>query len=680
MLTASRLLRYAKDLLGAATPAEILTRTTREVLVTSAAVRCFGVLHPGGRWDDALVTLLDGDAREVSPAERSALFAVFRRLVGTRSSVSLPRDDASQVVYHALATGLGPPTVLHAIPIPHRTGRVQGAVVMALDESRLEPALAELLHEVAALCSSALDNAHRLSIARRDQERLLLLAETADEALWDWNLPKNEVWWGGGIEPLFGGGGVLITNRPTWRIERIHPDDMQRVTASLESALHGNVSSWTAEYRFKRADGRWIHVRDRAWFLRETDGRAYRVIGMLRDVTSLKEALEREQGARAEAERASAVKDEFLAMLGHELRNPLAPIVAALKLVEHRGSQGLTPRQVQVIERQTHHLVRLVDDLLDISRITRGKIELDRRPVALEEVVNRAIEQVGPLIDQGRHKLHLDIDELTLDADPARVGQVLANLVGNAAKYTEPGGNISVTARRDGDKAYIEVKDDGIGMSPELLAGAFDTFVQGRQSLDRAQGGLGLGLSLVRSMVTLHGGTVSAHSDGLGLGTTLKVRLPLARPGDSARPSPPQSVKPAPASQSVEVLLVDDNEDAAEMVAELLRGAGHRVHVAHHAEAALALLEKATADVGVLDIGLPGMSGYELAGRVKQKWPGMRLIALTGYGQSSDRERALEAGFDAHLVKPIAVEKLEELIARFAEERARPARAPAEVP
>lgn len=663
-MAVSRLLRYARDLLGAVAPSEILARACDEVRTTADATPVYGVLHEAQVWEDAKIVVVGPLVREASATERSALFAVFRRISRARSPLSLPRVDETKVLYAALAAEASR-AVLQAVPLLDRIGRVQGTLVAVVDPHRLDPATDNLLTEIAQLCSAGVENARRLANARRDQERLLLLSETADEALWDWDLNTNEVWWGGGIEAIFGGGGVMVTTRPTWRSEHIHREDVQRVMASLQMALQGTVSSWTGEYRFRRADGQWIHVRDRAWFLREADGRCYRVIGVLRDVSSLRESLEREQSARAEAERASLTKDEFLAMLGHELRNPLAPIVSALRLSERKGG-GLAPLQVQVIERQTQHLVRLVDDLLDISRIRSGKVELSRLNVTLVDIVQRAVEQAGPLVEQRRHRLDVDVEDLLLDVDSARIAQVLANLLGNAAKYTEPGGNIRVWARREGERVRIEVQDDGIGMDSGLLAHVFESFVQGRQTLDRGRGGLGLGLSIVKTLVELHGGSVEAHSDGPGQGTTLTVWLPIAPLGARASSGERPRAVPLQSRRPLKLLLVDDNEDAAHMLGELLVEGGHEVRVAYGGEPALALVDEFAPDVGLLDIGLPGMSGYELAARLRGKLgQNLRLVALTGYGQESDRQRALEAGFDAHLVKPVDTEVLDSLIRQF---------------
>ena len=395
--------------------------------------------------------------------------------------------------------------------------------------------------------------------------------------------------------------------------------------------------------------------------------------------TELKRRSEMEEAlryAREQAEAASTAKDEFLAMLGHELRNPLSPILTALELMKLRGD-GRISREQEVIDRQTRHLIRLVDDLLDVSRITRGKVELRRQPVEIRDVLAKATEIASPLLEQRRH--HFDVHApprgLRLEADEARVAQVVANLLTNAAKYTEPGGHISLMARRDGSEVVIEVRDDGIGIPPGLLPRIFDLFVQGRQASDRAEGGLGIGLALVRNLVTMHGGTVVARSPGLGKGSTFTVRLPAL---DGARgaevPSSSTLGSPGPRIARKRVLVVDDNEDARMLLGEILESAGHEVRVAESGPAALAVVEEFSPDVAVLDVGLPAMDGYELGSRLRLLL-GPRapvLVALTGYGQQADRVRSKTAGFAAHLVKPLEASQLVEVIERCAA-RERPA-------
>ncbi len=393
------------------------------------------------------------------------------------------------------------------------------------------------------------------------------------------------------------------------------------------------------------------------------------------------ESLER---ARVEAERASLLesaeaanraKDEFMAMLGHELRNPLSPILTALQLMKLRGDRA-SERERTVIERQVNHLTRLVDDLLDVSRIARGKVELKTEFVELAEVVASAIEVASPLIEARAHSLSVDVPRtgLGVHGDPARLGQVVSNLLTNAAKYTPPGGRIAISGGTDADDVVLRVRDTGIGIGADVLPRVFDVFVQGRQAIDRAEGGLGLGLSIVRSLVERHGGRVSVTSDGPDLGSEFLVRLPTAQaPVPADDPVGPHRTTGAVAPiAGARILIVDDNEDAVEMLAHALRIKGHQIHVAYDGPEALRIGAAARPDAALLDIGLPVMDGYELAARLKELpgLEGLRLIAVTGYGQDSDRRRTAAAGFDHHLVKPINLDVLDQLIATLLAPRA----------
>jgi PAS domain S-box-containing protein len=366
--------------------------------------------------------------------------------------------------------------------------------------------------------------------------------------------------------------------------------------------------------------------------------------------------------ARAEAEAANRSKDEFLAILGHELRNPLAPILTALHVMKIRGGNGLE-RERAVIERQVRHVVRLVDDLLDVSRITRGTVEIAREPVELADVVSKALEMTSPLIEQRQHEVTVEVPPgLVVNGDPVRLAQILANLVSNAAKFTAPSGRISVRAHAEERQVVLQVQDDGVGIPADLLPRVFDLFTQGGQPLDRAGGGLGLGLAIARRLVGLHGGTLEAHSDGPGTGSTFTVRLPqrLAAPHTPAPQEPLTPVVPA----GLRVLIVDDNADALSTLAEALSLLGYETSSALDGPEALLKAAALRPQLALVDIGLPVMDGYEVAQRLRSM-PGLedtRLVALTGYGLASDRARALAAGFDEHLVKPIAIERLQQII------------------
>jgi PAS domain S-box-containing protein len=374
-------------------------------------------------------------------------------------------------------------------------------------------------------------------------------------------------------------------------------------------------------------------------------------LATLRDITERKEAVRR--------------RDEFLAMLAHELRNPLAPILNAVHLMR---LHGLPSAQLEnacaIIERQGGHLARLLDDLLDLSRVTHGKIELRKQVVDLRSSLTDAVHSSRSAIDQRRHQLTIRLPEepLYVEGDPTRLTQVIVNLLTNAAKYTEPGGRIEIAVRREGSCLLISVRDTGMGIPQEQLANIFDPFMQLDSSLERAHGGLGLGLTLVRRLVELHGGAITAASAGPNKGSEFVVRLPICEqavtaPKDSALP-------PKPTFVARKILIVEDNHDGREMLRDLLQSWGHDVSEVSDGLDGLNAMRGQLPDVALVDVGLPGLDGYEVARRVRALPNGDKvyLIAVTGYGQPEDRRRALEAGFDHHLVKPVNLHKLEGLL------------------
>jgi PAS domain S-box-containing protein len=360
-------------------------------------------------------------------------------------------------------------------------------------------------------------------------------------------------------------------------------------------------------------------------------------------------------------------KDEFLATLAHELRNPLGPIRHAAAVL-HVHSMPLPEQKwaSEVIDRQVQQMARLLDDLLDVSRITRNRLELRTASTPLADIVKSALELAQPLVESQRHRLSLSLPDepLILQADAARLAQVFANLVNNAAKYTDPGGDIALAARREGDAVVVSVKDNGIGIAPAHLPVVFDMFSQAEPALQRAHGGLGIGLSLVRALVQMHGGTVTAHSDGVGRGSEFVVRLPL-QAAATPRAAPEDACDAESPAGSRRILVVDDSSDSAESLALWLRLQQHEVRTAGDGPSALEEAQRFRPEIAVLDIGLPRMDGYELARRLRQQeWAGgMVLVAMTGWAQEHDRRLASEAGFDQHLTKPVAVESIARIIA-----------------
>jgi PAS domain S-box-containing protein len=409
--------------------------------------------------------------------------------------------------------------------------------------------------------------------------------------------------------------------------------------------------------------------------LRGVDGEIEGVLVFAFDVTDEVTARNEMSQLRTAAEAASRTKDQFLAILGHELRNPLAPILTALQLMTLRG-EGAALKERTVIDRQVRHLVRLVDDLLDVSRIARGKIELRQQMIELSDIVNLAVESASPLLEQRHHRLTVDVPGgLLLRGDATRLTQVVANVLSNAAKYTEPRGVIAIAARQDGASLELRVTDSGIGISAEMMPHVFEMFAQERQALDRSHGGLGLGLTIVKSLVDLHHGTIEARSEGVGHGSEFVIRLPAAAAAAPLEPAAGSASggrrQPAPTGRRI--LVVDDNADAARMLADALEMVGHETRVAFDGPGALDAAAEFQPDAALLDLGLPLMDGYELARQiVAADLGGGRpvLVAVTGYGQVSDRERSLAAGFDAHVVKPVDMPRLMNLLEQLLSEDA----------
>ena len=362
-------------------------------------------------------------------------------------------------------------------------------------------------------------------------------------------------------------------------------------------------------------------------------------------------------------------KDEFLATLAHELRNPLAPLRNGLQLLKlAKDDAGLVERTRHMMDLQLGQMVRLIDDLLDVGRITNDRIALNRERTSLDKIIRQAVETSSPLIHAQQHELTIDLPsrEISLDADVVRLTQVFANLLNNAAKYTPRNGSISITAEDHGDSVTVRVSDNGIGIPRELLPQVFEMFMQVDKSLERAQGGLGIGLSLVKRLVEMHEGTVEAHSKGTGHGSVFVVRLPTAKASAPRASYPPWRKSTPPRRPGHRILVVDDNEDAAASLALLLRLMGHETRTANNGLEAIEVADEFQPDVALLDIGMPKLNGYETARRMRQKTWGreMLLVALTGWGQEADRRRSSDAGFNSHLVKPVDVAEIERLLAR----------------
>lgn len=553
----------------------------------------------------------------------------------------------------------GPPRDVHVAYLPHRdrSGRIDGLVVLVTDVTEIK-------------------NAER---ARRRSEHMLAESQIAAHVgSWEADLDDEQtprsLRWSDEAYRLFGWTpGVSIDQQRF--IDAVHPEDRETVLATAKAGI-ARGERFEKEYRIVRSDGsvRWIH----GWTNVEKDasGRPVRLLGTCQDVTESRLAVHERERALEELKEADRQKDEFLAMLSHELRNPLAPILSAVEILRlaDPGDRDLSARFRAVIERQVSLMKRLLDDLLDVARVSRGKIELRKERIDLTEVVVRAVEVSRPLISEKQQQLSVTSDPggaILVDADATRLVQVFANLLNNAAKYSEQGGRIDVDITTVDREAVVRVGDNGIGMAPELLDRVFDLFVQATRSLDRAQGGLGIGLTMVRNLVRMHGGSVRAFSDGPGLGSHFVVRLPCERaavPVTMERTPP----KPAPSKVSgpLRVLVVDDNLDAATSLGTLLSFIGHEVTLAPDGPTALALVPSASPDLVLIDIGLPGMDGYALAAALRGAGVDRAaLVAVTGYGRDDDVRRSREAGFDEHLVKPVDLATLQRITTRQADRR-----------
>ena len=439
----------------------------------------------------------------------------------------------------------------------------------------------------------------------------------------------------------------------------LHPDDRQGAWACWRRSLETG-ERYEVEYRLRHRSGEYRWVLGRALPVHDEQGALVRWMGTCTDIDEQKRA-------RDELLASNRRKDEFLAMLAHELRNPLAPISTAAHLLK---AGSLEPAQVRrtadIIERQVRHMTELVDDLLDVSRVHRGLVELDRRPVEMKAVLGHAIEQVRPLIESRGHQLttRMPSGDVYVLGDRARLVQVVSNLLNNAAKYTPPGGALSVAMSLE-DGVCVRVADNGMGIESQLLPHVFELFTQGERTPDRTQGGLGLGLALVKSLVQLHGGRVHGESAGRGLGCAFTVVLPLLKVETPEASAASRAVPLAKASRRRRVLVVDDNRDAAETLGMLLETVGHDVQLAHDSDRALEVAANDAFDAFVLDIGLPGMDGYALARELRARGgreAAATFIALTGYGSEADRHRGNEAGFDHYLVKPADLAELARLL------------------
>jgi PAS domain S-box-containing protein len=584
----------------------------------------------------------------------------------------------------------------------YRIVRPDGEVRMLHSWLDFEPRADGTMH-VFGTCQDITDRKRAELELQRSRQQLQLVADTTPALIARYDRDRRVVWANKSYAARFGKTPEELVGSRV--VDLVGEAAAQVIEPFSRRVLEGE--SLQRELEIPYASGpRWIHMV--ATPTRDTAGVVDGSVLVLTDVTEGRRLERERERALNDLREADRRKDEFLAMLSHELRNPLGPILNAVEVLERlepgdearprNPRTGFEPpdpdadlgaQSREVIARQAKHMKRLLDDLLDVSRVSQGKIALQKQRIDLNVLLGQAVAASRPMMIEKRHTLSIALapEPMELEADPTRLLQVFDNLLNNAAKYTDPGGHIAIAATVEGGEAVATMRDDGIGMTPDLLARAFDLFVQGTRSLDRTQGGLGIGLTLVQTLVRMHGGSVRAFSDGPGRGSQLVVRLPLAAPARSAgvRPllrqtlAPPaeRRARPAPtpaagAGAPLRVLVVDDNVDAAKALGQLLTSDGHEVTLAHHGLAALAAATAAQLDLVLLDIGLPGMDGYEVAARLRAAGhAGTALVALTGYGREDDIRRSRDAGFDHHLVKPIDFAELLRVVLEVRDRRAR---------
>ncbi|TDG10928.1 PAS domain S-box protein [Paraburkholderia guartelaensis] len=579
--------------------------------------------QPGAEW------LGEGWANAVHPDDRGYALSQWKDAIAAQRVVN------AEFRLH-VATGGWRWTNVRAAPIWNQDGTVRKWVGMNIDVD---------------------DRRSAQEALRESEARFRALADASPALIWQIDTQGNTVYLNQrylaaiGLTP----GQLLETGWHTI----VHPRDLPGFLSRVQTAQQDHCAFQSRlRVRVKDASWHWFETCCAPWFSANGEFRGHVCVSI--DVTEAVTA----EDALKEADRR---KDEFLATLAHELRNPLAPIANALHLIRRSAFPADSAPILDMLDRQVHHMVRLIDDLMEVSRITRGKIGLVKAPVALAEIIESAVETSRPAIDQAHHELSITLPDapLVLDADRVRLTQVFANMLNNAARYTETGGQIRLDATREGEWVVVALSDSGIGMSAEQIDQVFEMFTQVSRPADRNQGGLGIGLTMVRHLVRMHDGTVEAASAGPGKGSTFTVRLPLSQQTPAeARETPATVARAAKPLAGKRILVVDDNRDAADSLAMVLSSEGAQVRVVYDGASALGALGQSVPHAVVLDIGMPGMDGYEIARQIRQnpRYVGLQIIALTGWGQHADRLRSRMSGIDSHLTKPVDFHTLFELL------------------
>jgi PAS domain S-box-containing protein len=587
------------------------------------------------------------------------------RVIATGKSLLLPTIDMKNVMVIYGGTPFGdyaarfPVSTVMVVPLVSR-GSVFGVVTVARAAPEpFQPADLRFVEEVAARAAAALENANLLQELTRSEEQVRVALEAGSLGAWHWDIPAGKVSWSATLERIHGlapgsFGGTFEAYQ-----HDIHPEDRQRVIATISHAVKQRTEHHIA-YRIVRPDGevRWLEAHGR--LLCDSSGAPQRLIGVCADITERRRSEEQLQQLVVALKDADQRKDEFLAMLAHELRNPLGPMLNATHLLRiPQLEEKVAARARSILERQVQHMARLLEDLLDVSRITRGKIALTREIV---DVCALAREVVGDQTDAFRAaglELHLAVssEPLFVDADRPRLAQIAGNLLSNALKFSQHGQSVRVRVEREagGPGVVLTVVDEGAGIEPAVIDSIFEPFVQADTSLSRARGGLGLGLAVVKGLVVLHGGRVAVSSAGPGRGAEFQVYLPLHAP--PAKVAPPSQLEPeAPQGSSATVLVFEDNADAAESLRAVLSAAGYRVWVESTGRDATEVVERVRPAIVLCDLGLPDKDGYAVAAELRSHAALARLplIAISGYGAAEDHARSRRAGFDLHLIKPVS--------------------------
>ncbi len=668
---------------GRTVAAELDISRVAQVVTDAATELCgaaFGALFyntTGETGDSYVLCAISGAPREVfskfPPPRAGALFEATFRGEGVVRCEDVARDPryGKSAPHFGMAAGQLPVRSYLAVPVVSRTGAVLGGLFFGHPQAGVfTPRSERLIGGIAAQAAVAIDNARLYQAAkdeiaaraaveaalRRSDRVYRAIGDSIDFGIWVCDVEGRNTYASDSFLELVGMTQAQCSEFGWTRV--LHPDDADHTAAAWRECVRQG-GMWNCEHRVLGTDGKYHPVLARGAPVRDDTGHILCWAGINLDISDMKNAEE-------ELLRADRRKDEFLAILAHELRNPLAPMRYALAVARQPGRTAEHQHHAEeVIERQLKHMSRLLDDLLDVSRITHGTLEIRKAPIELTSVIATAIEAARPLIDAKRHELTLElpVNTVRLDADLVRLSQVFANLLINAAKYTDPGGQINLRAWQEQGSVAVSVRDNGIGIAPEVMPRMFTLFTQARSALDRSEGGLGIGLALVKGVVSLHGGSIEARSAGARLGSEFIVRLPLSTPHAEEIVEPSNDLARRQGPQ-LRVLVADDNHDNAETCAMLLRLRGHEVHTAYSGGAALELAQRVRPQVLLLDIGMPEMNGYELSRKIRAApWGNsMLLIAITGWGQEEDKERAIAAGFDHHLTKPIEPARLDAML------------------